>query len=588
MKLVNIRKFISGFLCLAIMTNFFLSGFNTVYAVSSYVAKVTNDTAFRTSPDDTKNADGSNNIISEIDQNTFITIIDGNKIKSDICSSGFVKALINNTEGYVCSNDLTNPTDDAYDRPWNSPKKAITGGAKWIASGYISRGQFTSYLKKFNVNPNASSEMFNHQYMENIAAPSSEAATSYKAYLNNNLLSLPLVFNIPVYADDNKKFDNTKYDRPTGNLATIEVLDTVVDQQFEDQLDAQGFPESYKRILRSLHQKYPNWTFIAMHTGVDFTYAVEREKVVGAIQGNTAFYEYSNGSPISSEPGWYRPNFETTAYYMDPRNFLTEKYILQFESLEYSEVYTEEVVQTILNNTFMSDMSIIDNQSYKSIFVEAGKLNNISPVYLASLAKQESGTNGSGATNGLEFTYQGITYSGLFNFFNIGANSSAENPLRQGLVYASGDYCRICGNYTPVEIPGTDITVVPAGNSINNLGLQLVGGYLQGFTLGTDINNLVALDVHVSYNTEGLIKTGTVLTFSDGTKYEAVIKGDLTGDGVINSADILRLRQHLLGNNILKGSFLAASDLTGDNTVNSADILKIRQYLLGQTNISQL
>ncbi len=580
MKLVNIRKFISGFLCLAIMTNFFLSGFNVVYAVSSYVAKVTNDTAFRTSPDDTKNADGSNNIISEIDQNTFITIIDGNKIKSDICSSGFVKALINNTEGYVCSNDLTNPTDDAYDRPWNSPKKAITGGAKWIASGYISRGQFTSYLKKFNVNPNASSKMFNHQYMENITAPSSEAATSYKAYLNNNLLSLPLVFNIPVYENM-----NDKYDRPTGNITAVEVLDTIVDQQFEAQLDAQGFPESYKRILRSLHQKYPNWSFVAMPTGVDFTYAVNVEKGVGAIQGNTAFYEYSNGSPISSEPGWYRPNFETTAYYMDPRNFLTEKYILQFESLEYSEVYTEEVVQTILNNTFMSDMSIIDNQSYKSIFVEAGKLNNISPVYLASLAKQESGTNGSGATNGLEFTYQGITYSGLFNFFNIGANSSAENPLRQGLVYASGDYCTICGNYTPNN---PDSTIIPASISINNLGLKIINGYLQGFELKTNINNLVAMDSHVSYNTEGLIKTGTVLTFSDGTKYEAVIKGDLTGDGVINSADILRLRQHLLGNNILKGSFLAASDLTGDNTVNSADILKIRQYLLGQTNISQL
>lgn len=583
MKEINVRKYISSFLCLAIMTNFFLSGLPIVYAVDSYVAKVTNDTAFRTSPDDAKNPDGSNNIISEIDQNTYITIIDGNKISSDICSAGFVKALINGTEGYVCSNDLTNPTDDAYDRPWNSPKKAITGGAKWIASGYISRGQFTSYLKKFNVNPNASSNMFNHQYMENLAAPSSEASTSYKAYLNNNLLSLPLVFSIPVYLNM-----ADKYDRPTGNLTTIDVLDTVVDPEFEQELDAQNFPESYKRILRSLHQKYPNWSFVAMHTGVDFTEAVNIEKWVCAIQGNTAYYEYSNGSPISSEPGWYRPNFATTAYYMDPRNFLTEKYILQFESLEYSEVYTEEVVQTILNNTFMSDMSIIDNQSYKSIFVEAGKLNNISPVYLASLAKQESGTNGSGATDGLPFTYQGITYSGLFNFFNIGANSSAENPLRQGLVYASGNYCTICGNYAPVEIPGTDITVIPAGTSINNLGLQLVGNYLQGFTLGTDISNLVALDVHVSYNTEGLIKTGTILTFSDGTKYEAVIKGDLTGDGVINSADILRLRQHLLGNNILKGSFLAASDLTGDNTVNSADILKIRQYLLGQTNISQL
>ncbi len=583
MRIKKVRKIISTFLCLAIMTNFFLSGFNVVYAVSSYVAKVTNDTPFRSSPDDTKNADGSNNIISEIDENTFITIIDGNKIASDICSLGFVKALINGNEGYVCSNDLTNPTDDAYDRPWNSPKKAITGGAKWIASGYISRGQFTSYLKKYNVNPNASSNIFNHQYMENIAAPASEAKTSYKAYSENGLLSLPLVFNIPIYLNM-----ADKYDRPTGNITTVEVLDTVVDQEFEAQLDAQGFPESYKRILRSLHQKYPNWTFIGMQTGIDFTYAVNVEKGVGAIQGNTAFYEYSNGSPISSEPGWYRPNFETTAYYMDPRNFLNETYILQFESLEYSEVYTEEVVQSILENTFMSGISVIDNQSYKSIFVEAGILNNISPVYLASLAKQESGVNGSGATNGLEFTYQGITYSGLFNFFNIGANSSAENPLRQGLVYASGDYCTICGNYSPVDIPDSDVTTIPAGTSINNLGLKLVGGYLQGFTLGTNVSNLVALDVNVSYNTEGLIKTGTILTFSDGTKYEAVLKGDLTGDGVINSADILRLRQHLLGNNILKGAYLAASDLTGDNNVNSADILKIRQYLLGQTNISQL
>lgn len=580
MRIKKVRKIISTFLCLAIMTNFFLSGFNVVYAVSSYVAKVTNDTPFRSSPDDTKNADGSNNIISEIDENTFITIIDGNKIASDICSLGFVKALINGNEGYVCSNDLTNPTDDAYDRPWNSPKKAITGGAKWIASGYISRGQFTSYLKKYNVNPNASSNIFNHQYMENIAAPASEAKTSYKAYSENGLLSLPLVFNIPIYLNM-----ADKYDRPTGNITTVEVLDTVVDQEFEAQLDAQGFPESYKRILRSLHQKYPNWTFIGMQTGIDFTYAVNVEKGVGAIQGNTAFYEYSNGSPISSEPGWYRPNFETTAYYMDPRNFLNETYILQFESLEYSEVYTEEVVQSILENTFMSGISVIDNQSYKSIFVEAGILNNISPVYLASLAKQESGVNGSGATNGLEFTYQGITYSGLFNFFNIGANSSAENPLRQGLVYASGDYCTICDNYTPNN---PDSTIIPASISINNLGLKIINGYLQGFELKTKINNLVAMDSHVSYNTNGLIKTGTILTFSDGTKYEAVVKGDINGDGEVDSKDILRLKNDLLSRSKLNGVYFAAADLYNDNKLDAKDMLKLQRGILEKEEISQL
>ena len=35
--------------------------------------------------------------------------------------------------------------------------------------------------------------------MANLAAPSSEALTSYKAYKENGLLDLPLVFNIPIY-----------------------------------------------------------------------------------------------------------------------------------------------------------------------------------------------------------------------------------------------------------------------------------------------------------------------------------------------------------------------------------------------------
>ena len=35
-------------------------------------------------------------------------------------------------------------------------------------------------------------------------------------------------------------------------------------------------------------------------------------------------------------------------------------------------------------------------------------------------------------------------------------------------------------------------------------------------------------------------------------------------------------------------AYLKAADLTGDGTVNSADLLKLRQYLLGQTNINQL
>ena len=37
-----------------------------------------------------------------------------------------------------------------YLLPWNTPEKAIKGGIKWIASNYVSSGQYTNYFQKFN------------------------------------------------------------------------------------------------------------------------------------------------------------------------------------------------------------------------------------------------------------------------------------------------------------------------------------------------------------------------------------------------------------------------------------------------------
>ena len=45
----------------------------------------------------------------------------------------------------------TPSSNEKYLRPWNSRYKAILGGAKYIATGYISVGQNTLYLQKFDV-----------------------------------------------------------------------------------------------------------------------------------------------------------------------------------------------------------------------------------------------------------------------------------------------------------------------------------------------------------------------------------------------------------------------------------------------------
>lgn len=82
---------------------------------------------------------------------------------------------------------------------WNNAYYSILGGADIISANYIRKGQDTLYLQKYNVNPRGYYALYTHQYMQNIAAPTSEAKNIYKLYKNANALESPFVFKIPVY-----------------------------------------------------------------------------------------------------------------------------------------------------------------------------------------------------------------------------------------------------------------------------------------------------------------------------------------------------------------------------------------------------
>ena len=84
---------------------------------------------------------------------------------------------------------------DTYLRPWTDPYRSIVGGAQYIGTSYISKGQNTGYLQKFNV---TSYQRYEHQYMTNVEAAYSEAIKTRQAYAGS-MDKTPIIFSIPVY-----------------------------------------------------------------------------------------------------------------------------------------------------------------------------------------------------------------------------------------------------------------------------------------------------------------------------------------------------------------------------------------------------
>ncbi len=97
----------------------------------------------------------------------------------------------------------------AEQRGWKTPLLAIQGASNLLASTYINVGQYTTYFQKFNVVPTVSTNLYIHQYMADITAPSVESSTTYKSYSSLGILDLGFVFYIPIYNNMNATISNS-------------------------------------------------------------------------------------------------------------------------------------------------------------------------------------------------------------------------------------------------------------------------------------------------------------------------------------------------------------------------------------------
>lgn len=210
------------------------------------------------------------------------------------------------------------------------------------------------------------------------------------------------------------------------------------------------FPSDYKTKIEALNIIYPNAIFVAQDTFFDWNqkeeiavswsnmYSAEKNtsskknmSLISTYDGyketaSWAYNYYTDKFTNLGGTGWHAANYEAIAYYLDPRNFLTEKSVFMFESLFYKDFQTQAGVEKILDGTFMENkVPSGESKKYSQIIIEAAKTNDISPYFLASRLRQEQGSKGTSSL--ISGKYSG--YTGYYNYFNIGASGKTDSEV---------------------------------------------------------------------------------------------------------------------------------------------------------------
>ena len=293
-----------------------------------------------------------------------------------------------------------------------------------------------------------------------------------------------------------------------------------------------SFPDSYKPYLLELQKKYPNWKFIALYTDLDWNYVIDNENQFGKNLVPKSYSDaWKNTKPgeynVEIDAGWVDASRRAVEYTMDPRNFLNQVRVFQFESLSYDEstnninaiekiLYGTEFYNKIVQYYDSNGSQITMTRKYSDLILEAGRTSKVSSYHLASRIKQEVGpflshSSISGIVPGFE---------GLYNFYNIGATSSSEpmGAIKNGLQYAKDgkgasqatkDKYLIPWNNKQRAITGGGIFI---GSSYINLGQDTV--YLQKFHVTSNDGSLFwhqyMTNVLAPYSESKLIYNGYV------------------------------------------------------------------------------
>lgn len=169
---------------------------------------------------------------------------------------------------------------------------------------------------------------------------------------------------------------------------------------------------------------------------------------------------------------------------------------------------------------------------------------------------------------GYDFISWNTEIDGTGQTYNVGDEIIIEKDLvlypifKESFTYSINDYF--------VDENNSIISKIIVGTTEDDFRNHINLGINYRADIDTKNNLLYTGGKTKIYNVDSLAK-----------EYTNIVIGDINGDGIINSADLLKIRQHLIGVKPLEGIYFTSSDINYDSIVNSADLLRIRQHLIG-------
>ena len=332
-----------------------------------------------------KKATTDGDILYTVNKGTEIKVVDKTLYSGKGCSAKWFKVIYKEKTGYVCSLYV------------NFKSQSFSG---------INVVDWTARVDANNVT------------VRKNATTKSDAVSTLSLGVNVEILSTTTATNSGCSTD--KWYKIKYYTDKTGYICSKYVTKkesvTASDEEYAATLREEGFTDSYIPYLTYLHNKYPNWTFKAKNTNSDFATAVDAEEGLNYMQ--TTNNNYRTSTVPAEGSSWFRVNEGVIAFYMDPRNWLTKERIFMFEKLDYADNYHDLYLDLV--KSLFGD-GALGADEYTVPMCTYGEQYRVSPLHIGSRIRLEVGKNGSHSTDGGEFTYKGKTYSGYYNFFNIGA-----------------------------------------------------------------------------------------------------------------------------------------------------------------------